>query len=358
MQTFSWATKAPSRTLHRLSPDGVVYVISDLHLGDGSSTDIFMAKDRHLLAFLDKVDKEGATLVVAGDAVDFSQAWALTRILRAHGKVLGAFSRLASQGRMVYVIGNHDHDLHLYQELLNIPVVTGVEVGPDTCILHGYEYDPIIGADLGHSEFKTKVHHLVERALGSWIRLPLQHFYSIPNRISFWLFHKMVILLRARGRFLRWATGDSGFLTRFNAEVAYWTRGQLGDPASIFRPAMAFLKAGPYRTLICGHSHLPGVVRTDNQRTYANTGSWTFNSSTYLRIEGEGLLVKDWLSGKVYDDRLYRPLLAGELDGVDFLDWWEQHYRGWLRFRLGRIEKEGPSPLGGSPPPQGNASSQ
>ncbi|MCB9793242.1 MAG: metallophosphoesterase family protein [Alphaproteobacteria bacterium] len=344
--SFTWAHSHTPFELHAVAPGGTFYVISDIHLGDGGPTDIFLAKDRHLLRFIDKVDEEDATLIVAGDAIDFSQAWDLTRILRAHGKVLGAFSRLAAKGRMIYVLGNHDYDLKLYQDLLNIPVVQGVRVGQDVCITHGYEYDPVIGPDLHVSEWKTRFHHIIERAVGAWIRLPLQHFYNFPNRVAFWMFHKAILLGDARGRFLQAVTGDDSFLRKVHEEANYWTRAQLGDPGSLFHPIMEALEAGPYRVLVCGHSHLPGVVESPTGRVYANTGSWTFNSSTYLRIDDEGIELKDWLSGKRYDDRLYRPIMEGRLDSVGFLEWWERHYRGFLRFA---ITDQPPPPRPGPP---------
>lgn len=331
---FGWARAPLAQDLHRIERGGVVYVISDLHMGDGGPTDIFLAKDRDLLRFIDHVDQSGATLIVAGDAIDFAQAWLFERILAAHGKVLGAFSRLAAKGRMLYVLGNHDHDMRFYQEVLNIPVVHGVDIGGEIRVVHGYEYDPIIGPDLQLAERKTRVHHAVERMIGSWLRVPLEHFYNLPNRFGFWFFHKTAILLRARGRFLRWVQGDDSFLRRLDAELEYWTRCQLGDPANMFRPVLEALERSPYQVLVCGHSHLPGLVRTASGKTYANTGSWTFTSSHVLRIAPEGVTLTDWLSGRRYDDRLYRPILEGKLDGVGYFDWWARHYRGWLRYAL------------------------
>ena len=196
MHAFEWSQVAVRRRNVRIDPERVVYVISDLHLGDGTFSDTFAAKDNYLLDFIKMVDSEDATLVVAGDAVDFSQAWFFTKILRAHGKVLGAFSALAAKDRLFYVLGNHDHDLQFYTDMLRIPVVHGVEIGQKTLILHGYEFDQVIGVDIDGSEWRTKMHHLVERLLKTWIRLPLQHFYTRWNRLSFWVFHKAIFFKR------------------------------------------------------------------------------------------------------------------------------------------------------------------
>lgn len=333
MHAFEWSKAVKQRRIHRLDPERRVYVISDLHLGDGTFSDTFAQKDRHLLRFLDKVDQEGATLVVAGDAVDFSQAWFFTNILRAHGKVLGQFSAMAADGRLIYVLGNHDHDLRFYTDVLRIPVVHGVEIGQRALILHGYEFDPVIGIDLDQSEWRTRAHHLVERALKTWIRLPLQHFYTFWNRLTFWGFHKMVHVGRARADLMDRLFGGQR-RAELEAEINYWLLGQIGNPGGIWDQARAALETGPYEMLITGHSHLPGVVSLPGGRQYANTGSWTFRSATALRIDQGKLELRDWLSGRAWTDELYKPLLAGELSQVDFDAWWSQNYLGWLRYRV------------------------
>jgi UDP-2,3-diacylglucosamine pyrophosphatase LpxH len=344
MDHLSWSRGTSKRRIERIPGDGVVYVISDIHLGDGSTSDIFVAKDRQLMAFLDQVEDEDATLVIAGDAIDFSQAWFFTEVLRAHGKVLGRFSDLAGRGKLFYVLGNHDHDLRLYVDVLRIPVVHGVEIGDKTLVLHGYEFDPVIGVDIEGAEYRTKVHHLVERVLGTWLRLPLQHFYNGWNRCSFWLFHKLVWARRRTAAALDAVTGGNRRTRHVTDTVDYWTRCQLGDPASIFHPACHFLDTGPYETLICGHSHLPGQVHLDSGKRYANTGSWTFTSSAVLRMEGAELEVRDWIRDHAYGDEYYRPLIEGRYDQMTFEDWWRDNYMGWLRYRVGEEELHGKLP--------------
>ena len=312
----------------------MVYVISDLHLGDGTPSDTFMAKDKALLALIDRINAEGATLVVAGDAIDFAQGWTFARILRAHGKVLRALSEMADRGRMIYIYGNHDHNLQLFQYVLRFPVVAGVEVGDKVLIQHGYEYDWLIGPDLRQSELNTVVHHLVERWLGEWIRPPLDHHYNLTNRFSFWLIHKIVWMTRA-WHTARRLLGDTQAGVRSEQELTYWMRSQLGDPGDVCRPALRALATGPHDVLICGHSHLPGVVTLDSGRRYANTGSWTFKASTYLRWDGASLSLKEWLGDREHDDRLYLPILNQEFDHITFDDWWSAQYMGLLRFRCG-----------------------
>ncbi|MEC7947816.1 MAG: hypothetical protein VX265_09635, partial [Myxococcota bacterium] len=71
---FSWARPSPIEVTHRIEADRRIYVISDLHLGDGTRSDAFLGKDRELMRLLARVREEDAHLVIAGDCVDFHQA--------------------------------------------------------------------------------------------------------------------------------------------------------------------------------------------------------------------------------------------------------------------------------------------
>ena len=337
---FDWAVSSADRSILRIPDDGPIYVISDIHLGDGTPSDIFLAKDKELLTFLKQVRDEEARLIIAGDAIDFSQALFFTNIMKAHGKVLGAFSELASMGRLHYVLGNHDQDLRWYKDVLRIPVVHGIEVGDHTLILHGYEFDPVIGQDLDEAERRTRVHHVIERALGTWMRLPLEHFYTGWNRITFWSLHKILWVRRRTSRIIDALRGDTRASEYVTQTMQYWTRNQLGDPGSMVQPIRDWLPSQPYRTLICGHSHLPGVVDLDGGKRYANTGSWTFTHCHVMRLEGGEVQVTDYRSGKRYTDRLYRPILDGAFDHLRFEDWWEDNYMGLLRYRCGEELKD------------------
>lgn len=316
--------------------DQRIWFISDLHLGDGTPSDAFFGKDRHLLALVRRVEREGATLVVAGDALDFQQAWSLTRILKAHQELLAAMSGLARQGRLLYIIGNHDQDVSFYRDLLHFRVCDALHVGDRILVTHGHEHDPFIGSHLEGSDVATRVHHLIERYLDTWLRLPLGEFYSMPNRLLMWLAHKIGVSVVV-GRALLEPLGFQGFGDRTLAQLDYWARSNLGDPMGLFQPALRRLHEGPWPMLICGHSHLPGVVAHPlaPERRFVNLGSWTFSSSQYAVWDGHDLELRDWITGRVYGDELYRPVLTGALDEKDFWQWWRENYMGWLRFREG-----------------------
>lgn len=338
---FSWARPTPLHVPRQIPADRPVYVISDLHLGDGTRSDTFMGKDAELLRFLDQVEREGAHLVVAGDVIDFHQAWIIERILKAHARVMGAFSRLAARTGVTYIWGNHDHDISVFRDLLRLDVCSSLEIGDQILIRHGYEYDPYIGPYLEQSHVATRVHHLVERLLETWLRTPLENFYNPANRLSFWLCHKMVLA----GNLVGWAAdrlGHPDLQRKLDASWLFWTQTQMGDPQCIFEHVRAASLDGPHPWIITGHSHLPGVVRFSDSRSYANTGSWTFNSAQYAYWDGRAVTVRDWISGRSYDDRAYRPLLDRRFRHMNYLDWWRENYLGWFRFRCG-VERRLPT---------------
>ncbi len=343
MKVFAWSRAEPHTDIRRIPADGPVYVISDLHIGDGSRSDIFLAKDKDLLRFLEHVRQERAMLVIAGDAVDFSQAWAFGRVLKAHGKLFFALRQLAEEGQLIYVYGNHDHDMRFYKDMLSFPVVAGVEIGDEVKIIHGHQLDPEIGPNLQESELATLVHHFFERALRTWLRVPLDLFYTRSNRAMFWVGHKALWWKRITGWLVKPLDGGAR-LDRAEERAAYWIRSNMGDPGCLFHPALERLDAQDQRVLVCGHSHLPGIVRRVDGRVYANTGSWTFASASYLRWSpDDGIQVRDWLSGRTWGSELYEPLMRGDFDHKTIDDWWREHYMGLFRFRCGE-ERRGKLP--------------
>jgi hypothetical protein len=150
----------------------------------------------------------------------------------------------------------------------------------------------------------------------------------------FWLAHKAVLVARAHQRLGNWLDVDTPDADEIVANIDFWCWSNAGDSMGLFRPALADLVASPWRFLVCGHSHLPGVVRRDG-KTFANSGSWTFASSQYLLWDGVDVRCSDWITGREYGDELYRPMLDGSLYEQDFFAWWEASYLGWLRFREG-----------------------
>jgi UDP-2,3-diacylglucosamine pyrophosphatase LpxH len=328
-----WNRRPP--VVESIPADQRIWFVSDLHIGDATPSDVFFGKDRYLVALLERIEREGGMLVVCGDAIDFHQAWSLTRVIRPHQELFGALSRLARQNKLVYVIGNHDYEINLYNEILQFRVCDELHVGDHILVVHGWQFDPYLknAVHIGY-DWSTTFHHLVERWLGTWLRIPLGEFYTLSNRLMFWLVHKVALVANVGATVLS-RVGLPRSAAHLNTYLTYWARSNMGDPMGIYPEALETLTSGPWKAVVCGHSHLPGVVSVPGGRTYVNTGSWTFASSHYALWDGTSFTCRDWITGTSYGPELYQPLIDGVIYEKDYWQWWRENYMGFLRFREG-----------------------
>jgi UDP-2,3-diacylglucosamine pyrophosphatase LpxH len=323
----------PTAVIESLPDDRRIWFISDLHLGDGTPSDAFFGKDKHLMALIRRVEQEEAILVIVGDAMDFHQAWTFARIMRAHEEVLSTMSRIAREGRLYYVLGNHDFDLNLFRQILNFRVCHELQIGNRILVRHGHQFDPYISDNLEGSNMATKVHHLLERILKTWVRLPLGEFYTIGNRLTFWSACQLGRMLTLYSRIMK--TLHLPDLSQPHLEhLEYWSRSNMGDPMCMLDPIEKMLADEHWETIICGHAHLPCQIRFKD-KTYINTGSWSFGSTHYAVWDGKTFRVRDWITGREFHDEMYQNVLDGSINERTFLTWWNENYMGWLRFRCG-----------------------
>ena len=62
-----------------------------------------MNKDNHLMDLLKKIDSKNAHSVIIGDVIDLHQAWSISRIIKAHARLLSTLSRMASKNGVTYI---------------------------------------------------------------------------------------------------------------------------------------------------------------------------------------------------------------------------------------------------------------
>ena len=314
-------------------PREKIYFVSDMHLGDGSFADLFQGKDKAFLAFLDEVEAEAKTLVINGDALDWSEAWYFQRILKAHRTLLKRLTQLAERIEVVYCYGNHDPDILLFEDILKWKVTDKLVVGDRMLVQHGVEFDSYISKRFAKSEFIVRLLNIYERTFRTWVRVPLVDYYTRSNRLAHYLYYHLVRLQRRRIRWLRWR-GLAGKAREIEESIDFWTQTELGDPMSITKPALERLRSDRFEIIVCGHSHLPGIVELEGGRRYVNIGSWTFRNAQYGVWDGENLVVRDWLTGRVYADENYRPIFEGVTD-LTYEEWFAGQYMGYGRFRCG-----------------------
>ncbi len=88
------------------------YIISDLHLANGTRRNDFKKNRTKFKSFLRMVEKQKAKLIIAGDFLELLQTNPVD-IARTYSDIL---NELISIGTKI-VIGNHDYYLHHFRKL-------------------------------------------------------------------------------------------------------------------------------------------------------------------------------------------------------------------------------------------------
>ncbi|MBI5529441.1 MAG: UDP-2,3-diacylglucosamine diphosphatase [Deltaproteobacteria bacterium] len=318
----------PASRVVRLPAGTTARFVGDLHLGDGARNDSFGASDERLARFLAGCGNATDAVVFMGDSFDLPQAFSARRIGRAHLPAMRALEKLARRVQVIFVLGNHDWTVDYERLLPGARACVEIELG-DIRVMHGHQLDRYCHPGRRGHRLKVSLHNLAERLFGFEFRVPLWDHDTWRNRAAHWVG-------AAYGRHLHRAAavyrmmGIDGRAAECEAFIQYWSRTIWGDPHALFEPARTAIREGTHRALVCGHTHLPGVVDLDG-RQYANAGSWTFGRSEYLEWDGTKLNGRS-TAGEDIGDRHYRWMIDGAERG-DFFAWWAAHYEGRLRFR-------------------------
>ncbi len=306
----------------------VTRFVGDVHLGDGGRNDVFGAKDDMLLSYLRDCGSACDAVVFMGDMIDLAQGWRARRVLNARTEVARTIASLSERVQVVFVRGNHDWSVDYEAIFPRARACERVLIG-DIGVWHGHQHDSRCDPSTRSYQAQMVVHNLAERACGFEFRTPLHEHDTRKNRVAHWLGHRYAMFLRAEASLShRWGLDERA--DRCDDFVAYWSRSVWGDPHNTFRSMAAAVRDGPYRAIVCGHTHLPGVVDVGG-RQYVNAGSWAFGAAEAATWDGSGFSLCDVRNGIPIGDEHYRWMLSDH-DPGDFFDWWAQHYRGRLRF--------------------------
>jgi len=273
-----------------------IYIISDLHAGDGSYRDnfhYFKNKD-NLLKCINHIKNEDpeAIWIILGDFLEFWQATVGDVIIQNEDLL----DYLANIGTY-YVVGNHDNDLiafintnHLNHNFFS-NMGTGFILergGKRIMTVHGHETDPfnmntqpgkgrMLAIFAGLFEDKNKSPILdkevtVESALTSIGELLLSIFSWLVSKIK-----KLNI-----PNSLKKGAGT--------------TPSQ--NPSLLAQHIKSFEELknkDEFTHLVCGHTHVAGIYPSKNKPWYFNTGSWAMNKNSLVKISKEGnITVFDW----------------------------------------------------------------
>jgi UDP-2,3-diacylglucosamine pyrophosphatase LpxH/uncharacterized membrane protein HdeD (DUF308 family) len=273
-----------------------IFVISDLHLGDGGVRDKFEAggKTPQLRAFLDHVGREGGELFILGDLFELWQM-NLSLLLVKRREILDRLAAL----KVVYVPGNHDVDLahfagtgfldHPFFENLRPPFTRELG-GRRYRFFHGHETDPFnAGDDPGFGRMLAIFSGIFEDENGSPLLASGEGVGDVLEQF-----------------------GES-MLTIWKCAAAT-VKGRLTEPAEkSARPSVALTPAQDpdrlvehvagvradrekrgYDVAVLGHTHKPGRIGD----WYFNSGSWTGPRNPFLRISPDGeVRYLEWKAG-------------------------------------------------------------
>jgi UDP-2,3-diacylglucosamine pyrophosphatase LpxH len=272
-----------------------IFVISDLHMGDGGARDNFPLnnRERELGALLDYVAGQQGELIILGDLFEFWQM-NLSKAVMAH---LPLLDRLAAMNA-TYVLGNHDADFDHF-------IGTGVLAHPlfqRMCgpferqigdkrfkFMHGHEVDPV---NMGDEPGKGRIFCIVAGQFEDRNHSPVY-----PNgdfveddleKIGDGLLGPWTALASRIGRLLH--------LGGLGMAAEHITPAQNPDQAKeLLDLYWQDMEDNGYDVLIAGHTHQPGRI----EDWYFNSGTWARKTNSFVQISPAGdAAVFNWVHGR------------------------------------------------------------
>lgn len=274
-----------------------IFIVSDLHLGDGGSRDNFAVGNRaaQFEQFLGFVRDQDGQLIILGDLFEFWQV-SLGRALLAREPLLDRLAKMDAK----YVVGNHDADLQALVghqgDFLAHPFFGTMSGKFDQTIggkkfrfMHGHEVDEFnCGDNPSWGRMLTIFAGIFEERNGSPVLangLPvegvLEGFGENLLKLWNWLANK--------------------FKTSVTGGSSPSPKHELTPAQNPDRTAEMYVKywrdkaVQGYDVAVVGHTHQPGHIGG----WYFNSGAWVGETNDFLRIEADGKVgVFAWANGK------------------------------------------------------------
>lgn len=257
-----------------------IFVVSDLHIGNGSSLDQFQIAGAEplFLRFLDYVSNEEGRLIITGDLLELWR-FPLTEVIDHRHRLL---DRIA-EADPVYILGNHDacianasqDQVHSLFQCVQSPFT--VTIGDQRFrLMHGHEHDPFIK------------NRLYSRTLPGW----LSAAFLVKDNVCRWTGDSIPNLFLEGGEYLL------DFYHGLRGDV----RGQVHPALRRHRERFQRRSRDSFRTqkmlsryhhdkddlnydiAVVGHSHKVG--RCGNW--YFNSGCWIGATHSFLKIWPDG----------------------------------------------------------------------
>jgi UDP-2,3-diacylglucosamine pyrophosphatase LpxH len=255
-----------------------LFVISDLHIGNGGPRDTLDNLDkRHLIdSFLNHVQMENGELVILGDMIDLWR-FGLSSVVKTHRDLLDRLSEM----NVTYIPGNHDQAISLLQrpgqavhpffDKIATPCTHQIG-GRKFHFMHGHELDPIngrIGPNVGKALGLSA--GIIEWAKGAQVfssEILGEALLELGERIL----AQYYALTQGFKRCLGCARGCCDMTDRKTLKTQH-------EHNMLYRHNNSRISNG-HDVIVSAHTHKPGIFGD----WYYNSGSWTGDASTFLRI--------------------------------------------------------------------------
>lgn len=274
-----------------------IFVISDLHIGDGGARDNFDTgkKTPQLRAFLDHVGSEGGELFVLGDLFELWQM-NLSLLLVKRRELLDQLAAL----RLIYVPGNHDVDLRHFigTDLLNHPFFSCMRApfvrelgGKRFRFCHGHESDPFnAGDDPGFGRMLAIFAGIFEDQNGSPLLTSGESVEDVLEQFG----ESMLTIWKRSLATVNQRVGRGDALPG-SALTPAQNPNRLGEHVIGVR---AELERDAHDVAVLGHTHKPGRIGD----WYFNSGSWAGPANSFLRISPDGhVRYLEWKDGRAIE---------------------------------------------------------
>ncbi len=240
------------------------YIISDLHLADGTRRDDFKKNRTKFKNFLRMVRKQKSQLIIAGDFLELWQTNPVN-ITRTYPDILNELISIQAK----IIIGNHDYYLHHFRKLkflydsYQIPGTNpSLRSRAGIFIQHGHQFDRF-------NDPKRLIY------LGNLAAMSAGIMEDIHPDLD----EKAMSFLELLQQKLK--SAFSPIQTPGTNRGQYLSHG--GDFSEYLAGAKKLLKKYDY--CILGHTHQPGTAFNGR---YLNSGSWTSSKPTYVEVTHQG----------------------------------------------------------------------
>jgi len=257
-----------------------IFVVSDLHMGDGSRKDNLSCtfQEGMFHRFLDYVHRHDGELIINGDLLELWR-FQLSNVLEERWKLLQRLTEL----KVTYILGNHDAELDLLTEYdanyhpffdrIEEPFIRTIH-GRRFKFMHGHEADPFNGIGL-----RTLCDVL--EPLDGKLNLGFNREIVFSD-----VFYRKLIGIGEMGKHTwfwlsRFGTGlleDLGFIDA-DREVKRCLRTR-----KLLSAYYEHRNDGLYDVAIAGHTHKAGRC----SHWYFNSGSWMRGQRNFLQILPDG----------------------------------------------------------------------